>query len=273
MLLSAIVMSFSGLIVRLMENANAWQINIYRNMAFIFILLFIYAFKSRNIKFLKSLRLSWATLFLSLSLATTGITIVQALSTTTVANTMFVMAAVPFISMILAYIFLGEKISKTTFICVVVAILGIVIMFINGEGNSSLFGNTMAVIAAISFSTFAVLVRANSNTEMLPALVYAALIVVVVSTFFARNDLGISQYDLILCIIWGIGLSGLSHLVFIYAAKYIKTAELTLFGLFESALAPFWVWLIVSEDPGAFALIGGIIVIAAISYKTIYELR
>jgi len=273
MALSAVGMSFSGLILREMDMATPSQINIYRNIAFLFMVFGFYFCRSEHKNILSGFNFSLPVLGPAISLAITGITIVQALTYTSIASAMFIMGTVPFISMGLAYIFLGEAISKLTFACMMIALGGIILMFNTGDISGSLYGNVMAIAAAVSFSSFAVFVRGNNTTDLVPSLIIAALIIVAVSFFSASGQLSISRNDLILCIIWGAGLSGTSHLIFIYAASYIKAAELTLFGLLETALAPIWVWILIAESPGGNVIFGGVAVISAIMIKTIFEVK
>ena len=271
MALTAILMSFSGIIIRNIEEATPWQINIYRNLAFILVISMIFLGKHRSGVLGQIREIKLPVIFASLGLSVTGITIVQALTYTTVANTMFVMSAVPFITMGLAYLFLGEVISRFTLISMIIASLGVILMVVEGIGSGSSYGNFMALVTALAFSSFAVMVRANKNLDMLPALILAGITIIFVSVLYSFDSLNISRHDLYLCILWGAGLSGVTHLVFILAARYIAAAELTLFGLFESALASFWVWIFISERPGFWALCGGTIVIISVAIRTLFE--
>ena len=47
--------------------------------------------------------------------------------------------------------------------------------------------------------------------------------------------------------------------------QYIPAAEVNLMMLLEAILGPLWVWLAVGEDPGAFTLFGGTVVIVALA--------
>ncbi|MEM7290245.1 MAG: DMT family transporter, partial [Pseudomonadota bacterium] len=212
-------------------------------------------------------------LWAAIGLATTGLAIIQAFTYTLVANTMFIMGTVPFITMIAAYLFLSERVTRTTAIAMGLSMAGLVIMIADGIGTGSGYGNLMALVAAMGFSLFAVMARACRGQDMLPALFLAPLIVVLVSLVGTLDDLTISWRDFLLCVLWGAGISGLAHWVFVLAARYIAAAQLTLFGLFETALAPFWVWLFIGETPGWLVLIGGGAIIISIGLKSVMELQ
>ena len=183
------------------------------------------------------------------------------------------MSAVPFITMALAYFLLSETVSKTTVITMIVSAIGLLVMIAEGIGSGTAYGNFMALLAALGFSMFAVVARANRDLELLPALLLASVIIILVSVIPTITDLSISAHDLLLCIVWGAGISGVAHWVFLLAARHMAAAELTLFGLFETALAPIWVWFFIRETPGPWVLAGGIAVIVSVGLMSLRELK
>ena len=274
MTLTSIIVSCSGVIVRSLEEAGPWQINIYRSLSFIAAIVIILCFNYRKEALSRVMHVPvpkpiiWAGLVLGL----TGVTITQALTTTTIANTMFTMSAIPFLTSALAFVFLGEKLTKATIVAMLIAMLGIVMMVVDGVNSGSLYGNIMAVLTTIGFATFAVIVRANNDLDMLPALIVGGVVVIMISLVPAYGQWSITLYDLALCAIWGAGLSGLGHLAFVLCSRVLAAAELTLFTLFEFALAPLWVWMLFTETPGTLALVGGCIVIASVAWRAMDEL-
>ena len=126
-------------------------------------------------------------------------------------------------------------------------------------------------LVAFGFSAFAVIVRGNKDIDMIPCLFIAGLIVIVGSIFGNNSGFSITTNDLFLCMIWGAVLSGIIHWVFVAASRFLLASELTLFTLFELALAPIWVWIFHSERPEQLALVGGLIVMLSVLGRTILE--
>lgn len=273
MFVTSIAVSFSGLIIRNIEAAGPWQINIYRNLSFLAVIAIICVVRYRSDFRSQVIQIKPPILWAALGLATTGIAIVQAFTHTLIANTVFIMSTVPLITMALSYIFLRETASKATLITMAISLLGLVVMLAEGIGSGSSYGNLMALIAAFGFAVFAVVARAHRNFEMLPALMIAAIIIITVSSIVAFDNLEISTHDLLLCVLWGAGISGIAHWFFVLSAKYIAATELTLFGLLEAALAPIWVWFFIGETPSRWVLIGGIAVIISVCVKTMLEMK
>ena len=67
-----------------------------------------------------------------------------------------------------------------------------------------------------------------------------------------------------LCLLQGMVISAICNSLFAYAARSVPAAELTLFTLLETVLAPVWVWLVIDETPTVLTLIGGTIILIAI---------
>ncbi len=278
MLVTSVVMSFNGLIVRNIEAAGPWQINIYRSIAFIITILIIYKIQRRwQFKRLGKIKavskIEPAAIWAGLCLGVTGISITQALTSTTIANAMFILSITPFVTMIMAYIFLKELISRVSVVAMSVAAIGIVIMVSDARGTSSAFGNIMAAITTLGFAGFTTILRANRDLDMLPSLIIGGLIVIAASIVPSIGSFAISFHDLALCILWGAVLSGLAHWAIVASSLYLNAAELTLFMLFEFALGPVWVWQFSGESPSFTALLGGLVVISSVAIKVLLDLR
>ncbi|MEQ9490624.1 MAG: DMT family transporter [Alphaproteobacteria bacterium] len=273
MVIGSITMSFGGLVVRSMDQADAWHINFYRSLAFIIALFVVLLFQYRGAAFGKVARAGWPGWAGGALLAGAQICFLQSLQHTTVANTLFTMSAIPFITALLAWALLKEKLSGATLITMVVAAAGISVMIFEGIGGGSLYGNSMALIAALSFSGFSVLVRRYRSVDMLPAALLSGVIISVIAFFVHVDSLAIPMHDILLCFLWGGAMSGLANTLFIFASRHIVAAELTLFLLLEFSLGPIWVWLFVNEVPTTLTVIGGSLVITAVVVRALFELQ
>ena len=271
MFLASIVASFSGLLIRTMESASPDQINIYRSIFFTLVVALGFLLQNKGDFTAKLQKIGMPVVFASICLGFTGLLVPYALTMTTIANNAFAMSATPFITMALAFIFLNERISRSTIFAMAIASIGIILMVYDGLGSGSTVGNILALLVALGFSSFAVIVRAYRNIEMIPCLILAGLIVIAGSMAVNTNGYAISTHDLFLCMVWGVILSGIMHWVFVVAAKHLVASELTLFTLFEFALSPVWVWAVFNERPERMALIGGALVILSVGSRTILE--
>ncbi len=155
----------------------------------------------------------------------------------------------------------------------VFAAIGIGVMMLDGLGGGSLYGNLMAFLTALCFSGFAVVVRRHRGVDMLPTLMISGLLIIPIAVVVRWGDLAISVHDVMLCFLLGGVLSGIGNALFIAASRYLAAAELTLFMLLEFALGPVWVWIFVNEVPTGMTIVGGTVVILAVTARALFELQ
>ena len=270
---SSIVISFGGVIVRNIDAADPWQINFYRSAslaaALTVIMLLRYGRAApRYIQSIGAAGIAGAVL-----LAAAGIAFMQALTHTTVANTLFILSAIPFFAAGLARLFLNERLQRITLVTMVAAAVGISIMIGDGIGAGSIYGNAMALATALSFASFAVIVRSQRQVDMVPAVWLSGMIITAVAFLVRIGDIAISLHDIALCIVWGAVLSGFANSMFVIAARHLAAAEVTLFMLLEFTLGPLWVWLFIGEQPTRWALMGGAVVIVSVAIRALAQLR
>ena len=267
-----VVSSFSGLIVRLLE-VGPLVMNFYRALFLMSAVIVLLVIRHRGAAAVRVIGVGWPGLLAGTMLAITVITFLQSLSYTTVANTLFVLGAIPFVTAALAWILLKERPNSATLVAMMIAFAGIVIMIGEGFTVGSTYGNMMALLATLCFSVYAVLVRRYRQIDMLPAILISTLIIMVVVALIRQGHLEISRQDLLLCLLWGGVMSGFTSAVFIFASRHVVAAELTLFMLLEFALGPVWVWLFVNEIPSRWTLVGGVLVISALVGRSLSEFR
>ena len=272
MIICCITISIGPLLFRNMESADIWQINIYRSVSWISALILILFFKYRTKIFKQIFAIGRWGIIAGVFLGSAQIFYMHALDNTTVANVLFILSSVPFVTALIAYLFIKETIKLPTIIMMAFAAVGIFIMVYEGISSGNAFGNLMAILTLLCFSCFPVILRKNRHIDMLPTLIVPALIIGLVGFIIKGNDINISDNDIILSFIWGGVLNGFAHAIFIIATRHLLAAEITLFMLLEFTLGPLWVWYFVGEVPAINTLYGGGIVMSAIAMLTFYEL-
>lgn len=273
MVISSVGISFGGLILRNIDDADVWQINFYWSLALVFTVTLIMLFRYQGQAVQKVVQIGRPGLIAGALLAGAGIAFLQAITNTTVANTLFTLSAIPFFSAFLAWLILRETLQRSTFATMLVAAIGVVVMMAEGIGTGSFYGNAMALVTALLFSSYAIIVRQNRTIDMLPALLVSGVLIVLVAAVLRWDDLGISTRDILLCLLLGGGLSGIANALFIAASRHLVAAELTLFMLLEFALGPIWVWIFINEIPTEWTIIGGSVVILSVVLRSLFQLR
>ena len=141
LIVGSLGISFGGLIMRNINSADPWQIAFYRGLAFLFsIFLFLYyKYRFEIFKTIKNTGFPGIAGGFLLMLA--NLLFIQSLAKTSIANTLFTLSSIPFLTAILAFIFLKEKISLRTIIIMIFAFMGIFIMIKDGLESGGFLGN------------------------------------------------------------------------------------------------------------------------------------
>jgi drug/metabolite transporter (DMT)-like permease len=257
--------------MRNIEVADAWQIIFYRSFFFTVSILTIICFQNRNsvVKTIKNV--GYPGIIGAVFYTFANIAFVHAFANTTVANSLFTLSAIPFITAILAFYFLDENISKRTISIMIVALLGIIIMISEGLALGQIYGNLMALVTAVSFSCFTIVLRKYRAVDMLPTILIGGIIILSVTFFISLGNLSIPLNEIFLCFLWGGVLSGCVNYIFIYATRHLYASSVTFFMLFEFALGPFWVWIFLNETITRNTFYGGILVMVSVFIYSVVE--
>jgi len=272
-LIAGIFWSFGPLLVRHIDNAQLipWQYLFFRGSV-IFLVLNIYLFLVEGQKFIGNYsRIGLSGLIGGVSLGIANISFILSITTTTAAVTMMMLATQPFVAAILAYVFLKEKISKTTLIAIIIAAAGIIFMSFDSKGEGTLFGLINGLLSSLGFAGFTVSLRWRKKTPKFTTVAIAGIFcsaVAILVLLFNDSNILISLKNSSLSALHGfLVCSGL--ILFSIKSKDLPATDLTLLSLTEVLGGIFWVWLPwfgINEIPSTNTLIGGVTIIFAITF-------
>ena len=270
---SAVANSANGLIVRSMEAADGWQIVFYRSwfLGGALAVVFLVQSRGRVQAALRDLR-PWMVLG-SVLIAAVNTLFILSITLTTVANTMFLLSGAPFFAALLGRLVIGESVARGVWIAMSVALLGMAVMLWDGLGAGTLFGNSLALLAALCFGAFAVVLRKGRGINMLPIVVFGAVLGGLNAALMCDGAFAVPLRDAALLFVWGALLSGTVHVIFTWGSRHVPGAELTLLILIEFILSPMWVWLLIDERPSLATLVGGALVLASVASRAIASFR
>jgi len=200
----------------------------------------------------------WATMFICFMLA---------LTLTSTANTLIVLAVAPLITAILARAVLKSPIPLRTWLAIAIAMAGIVWMFAGGlriESPASLLGMLIAFGAPLASAiNFVVLKKRGQSVDLIPAVFLGGMISAVLMLPFAL-PLGAEPRDVALLAVLGFFQLGLPCMLLVIAARHLSATELALLALLEVLLGPLWAWLGAGEVPAGTTVFGGALVLGAL---------
>ncbi|MCP4387029.1 MAG: DMT family transporter [Gammaproteobacteria bacterium] len=275
-LLAGVFWSSMGIGIRLIEEANVWQILLYRSSAlatFLFVIITLRS-GSRPLMAIRKVGIAGAIGAAGLVIAFAGG--IYALQTTSVANAMFLFASAPFLAALLGWIILRENVRKATWVAMLVAMVGIAIMVLNGISAGRLVGNISAIVSASGFAIFTIALRWGKLEDMMPAVFLAGVFALVTSAlvcWFEGYSFTIPLNDIGIALALGVFQVGLGLTVFTIGSKVVPAAELALLSMTEVLLGPFWVWLFRGETADLYTLAGGVVLMLAIAGNALSGLR
>ena len=275
-LFAGILWSFGPLVVRNMDNPHLvpWQYIFGRGLT-IFIILNLYLYFEEGINFYKNYKkIGRSGIIGGCGLGIAMITFIYSITNTTAAVTLLCLAAMPFFTAVLAYLFLKEKISLNVWVSIVIAAIGIVIMALGNTEKNSLLGFVFGLTSSIGFSVFSVTLRWRKETPKFTTVavaglfcfVFATLVILLTKqTFFSTsyNSSMFSLHGTLVC---------LGLILYSIGSKAIPAAELTLLSLTEVIGGIFWVWLPlfgINEIPSTSTIVGGFFLFVSLIYYSL----
>ena len=260
-----------SLLIRL-ANISSWNLIFYRGFIpflTIFIgLLIVY----RSSLFKKILDNGWHGLFFILTFAITSIVFVISIENTNVANTLVMVALAPMLSAIISLIFLKENPDKKTWIAITITTLAVIYIFYDAIDSGDFLGNFLGLVCATGLAVNAVIIRSAKKISLVPSAMIGKLIVALFAIIFV-DQIKLENNDLIIVPLMCVACIAIPFVCVTLAPRYITAAEVNLFFLLETIFGPFWVWLVIKEQPSFETIIGGGIIIATITIHSALALK
>ena len=271
-LVAGLMLSLSGVTLRHIESASGWQILFYRSLTFFVVVTLYLVFRYRTRVVRAFVTTGRPGLVVAVSLGLGSACYVFALLLTTVANALFIISSAPFVTAVLGWIVLRERVRPLTWFTMTIALAGIAVMFVNGIQSGRLLGNIVALGPAVSFAIMLVTLRLAADRDMIPAICLAGFVGAALG-FTMADTLILSRHDLVLCLFLGVFQYTGGFVLITLGARYLPAAEVALLSLAETVLAPVWVWLGVGEVPTVLTLAGGAIVLSAVVAQAVTGMR
>ena len=272
-LLAGILWSFGPYVVRHIDQPETvpWQYLFTRGIV-IFILLNTFLFFEEGTEFLKNyLKIGLAGIIGGIGLGTAMITFIWSITNTTAAVTLLCLAAMPFITALLGFLFLKEEVSFNVWVAIAIATIGIIIMAFETTAKNTIEGLLFGLASSLGFSIFSVSLRWKKDTPKFTTVAIAGIFCAIVSFIViiildqqifstSKNQALFSLHGTFVC---------LGLILYSMGSKIIPAAELTLLSLTEVIGGIFWVWipiLGINEIPSNNTIIGGFFIFMSIIY-------
>lgn len=258
-ILAAILWSTGGLMIKIISWGPVAIIGGRSIFSSILLFLYVRRFPTKWTR--------WKVLASISHILTAGL-FVFATKLTTAANAIFLQYTAPVYIVLLAAWFLHERPTRTDWFSMIIIFLGMLLFFGDKLSLNGLLGNLLAVLSGITLALMTVALRAQKDGSPVESILAAHIFMAVVGfPFVLKEAWTLTNWLIILYL--GIFQIGLSLLVFSLAIKHIPALEATLISTLEPVLNPVWVFLFIGEQPGWFALVGGLIVLGGVALNAV----
>lgn len=197
---------------------------------------------------------------------------VAAITSTSVANTLFIVACAPLFAAMFSRIFLNERVPLRTVVAILLAIGGMAVIFAEGLGRGDLLGNIAAVVTALAWGGMVVTLRAGRIEDPAPSLALGGYLIALAGLAVAPS-LAVDALDQVWLVLLGFVVLPLSFFLIGLGPKYIPAAEVSLIMLLEAVLGPVWAWLAIGQVPTQTALAGGAVILVTLAVHFAIGLR
>tara|TARA_X000001036_G_scaffold341158_1_gene320504 strand:- start:630 stop:1490 length:861 start_codon:yes stop_codon:yes gene_type:complete len=260
-----------SLFIRL-SSIDTWSLVFYRGIIPFFTvligMLIIYKLNFFKILFTSG----YHGLIYVITFSITNITFVVSIQNTNVANTLVMIAMAPMISAILGAVFLKEIPDSKTWSAIAITFIAAVYIFYDSLQIGSIYGDILGFVTAVGLAVGAVTIRSAKKKNLVPAAVVGKLFVAVFAIFFIESYV-LADRDLIIVPIMCVMCVAIPFVMVTIAPRFIPAEEVNLFFLLETIIGPFWVWMVIKEQPSIETIQGGVVIILTIAIHSFLKLK
>ena len=199
-----------------------------------------------------------------------GLVVLLILSTklTTAANAILLQYTAPIYSAILGYFVLKEPVTRHDNTVIGLVLIGLAVFLYDGLADGRMAGNLIALLSGVCYGAMNVFMRKCDKDAPADNIFWGNLLAfVLMLPFMGRPEITAVNIGIILFM--GIFQLGLAYILYSIAIPHVPALEATIITVLEPILNPVWVMLFYGEKPGIRTIIGGAIVLLAISGKDV----
>jgi drug/metabolite transporter (DMT)-like permease len=268
MVLVTLMWSIAGVLTRQLEAARSFEVTFWRSFFTALSLLVILPFFQGRVVFLK-IRDGGAALWVSgVCWSVMFTAFMVALTLTTVANVLITLALGPFMTALVARVFIGHRIALRTWLAIAAAGAGIAWMY-GGQVDfqSQLSGMVVALLVPIAGAINWTVVQSNrshgKNIDLVPAVLVGAVISSVL-TLPLSFPMQATPHDIGVLAVLGLFQLAIPCVLSVWCASVLKAPEISLLALLEVIFGILLAWVGAGEVPGPSVFTGGALVVGAL---------
>lgn len=212
------------------------------------------------------LRWNWVLVCGGIAYAVTVMTFVAASKMTTAANAILLQYTCPIYVAILGMFFLNEKPNRYDWLTIALTGVGMVLFFQDQMSEGGFIGNVLSIFSGMAMALMIVCMRRQKDGSPFGAALLGNILTFIFGLpFMFDSSPGTEGWIAIIAL--GCIQLGLAYVLYSMAIKMVSALEASIITMIEPILNPLWVFLIIGEGPGFWALTGGGVILASITIR------
>ena len=259
-----LLISFDALLVRL-AGVDGWNVSFWRGA---FMALAMLPFCLGTLQRGRSFEDKKGILLASIMIACSSLSLVLAFTLTRAANAVVILSAAPLFAALFSRWFLHEKCPPRTWVAIVVCMAGVVWVMRGSIGGGDLTGDLLALVSTLFIGGYFTVFRRYPEMSRPTVITSGGLLLALMALPFA-TPFALPQASYGWLAISGLVQMPLALLLMTVGTRFLPAAEVSLFLLLETILAPIWVWMVIGEVPPEATLAGGVLILATLILHTV----
>ena len=191
---------------------------------------------------------------------------------TTAANTILLQYTAPVHVALLSAWLLKEHPNRRDWITIAAVLAGMILFFFEQMSPGNLIGNLCALFTGFTFGLFIVLLRKQRDASPATSVFLGNIFTAIAGVPFMFDSTP-SPAGWAGLIFLGVFQLGMAYVFYTWAISHVTAMEAVLITLIEPVLNPIWVFVLMGETPSWSALLGGLVIIGAVTARQIVEAR
>lgn len=224
---------------------------------------------SRSLRF----HFSRVQLLGALGYAACTVTFCVATKLTTAANAILLQYSAPVWVALFGAWFLGERATRADWVTIAAVLAGMTLFFADSLELTHALGNSLAVLSGLCFAGMTIALRKQKDTSPIESIILGNLLALAIGLPWIVGAPLLSPAGWIALTLLGTVQLGVAYWLYARAIKHVTALETVLIPVIEPILNPVWVLLATGEQPSRLALVGGVIVLTAVTLRAIATVR
>jgi len=219
---------------------------------------------------IKKPKITWSFPQIGAALAYSGTVIlfVMANKTTTAANAILLQYTAPIYVALFGAWFLKEKTKIFDWVIIFIVLGGMALFFVGNISTSGILGNILAAASGVCFGFLAIFMRMQKDGSPLESVLLGNILTALIGIPFMFSS-SLNTEGWVMLLIMGVVQLGIPYVLYSMAIKHVTALEVILIPIIEPLLNPVWVFFLIGEAPGPWAIVGGIIVVTAVTLRCV----